>query len=121
MSFCHLNFCLYLVWLRSFLCAILVNGFIQRFGALRRSGFENQNFQPCTNVSKTIFSFAKLQKTAKEKWFLRTKSTDFQFRPKAALLPNCLLCDVLLSCFISILLFCVKLRNFKIIKIPNFR
>jgi len=39
--------------------------------AWRRSGLESRNFQLCTNVSKTIFSFAKLQKRAKEKWFLR--------------------------------------------------
>lgn len=48
MSFCHLNFCLYLVWLRSFLCAILVNGFIQRFAATS-SGVSQH--QAITNIN----------------------------------------------------------------------
>ncbi len=39
--------------------------------AWRRSGLERRNFQLCTNVAKPFFLFAKLQKRAKEKWFLR--------------------------------------------------
>ena len=45
--------------------------------AWRRSGLERQNFQLCTNVSKTIFSFAELQKTAKEKWFCGLNAQKF--------------------------------------------
>ena len=61
MSFCHLNFCLYLVWLRSFLCAILVNGFIQRFAAWRSGGFSAPNLLKIPELCFSTFVSKKAQ------------------------------------------------------------
>ena len=53
------------------LWAVIGRDFVHRAACWRRSGLERRNFQLCTNVAKPFFLFAKLQKRAKEKWFLR--------------------------------------------------
>ncbi|MDY0090989.1 MAG: hypothetical protein RBR78_11570 [Flavobacteriaceae bacterium] len=60
------------------LARTLVYADAQRFEALRRSGLERLNFQLSTNVAKPFFLFAKLQKRANKKWFLRIESTNVE-------------------------------------------